>query len=119
MHTDTWLAGVVAESTDRYLPQPLKPTSVPTYTTIDDDIEIEEADQDEDDEDDEPSEPVRLLQQVSTFSQVVAWGHDAVPDADDSFVKGVQDWIAFAQALHGNQAVDERADGGEKQTHKV
>lgn len=119
MDTDTCLAGVVAESTDRYLPQPLKPTSVPTYTTIDDDLEIEDADDEEGEDDDEPSEPVRLLQQVSTFSQVVVWGHDAVPDADDSFVKGVQDWIAFAHALHGDQTAGEKTDGGEKKNHKV
>ncbi|RVX74228.1 hypothetical protein B0A52_02060 [Exophiala mesophila] len=111
--------GVVAESTDRYLPQPAHHTSVPRYTTIDDDIEIEEADQDEDDEDDEPPEPVRLLQQASTFSDVVVWGHDAVPDADDSFVKGVQDWIAFAQALHGDPGAVEKADDDEMKDDSV
>lgn len=89
------------DSTDKFIALPTKATSRPTYTQIDDDIEIEE-------EEDEPPEPVRILQEVSTFDEVVVWGHDAVPDADNAFVRGVQDWIGFAEALHGKPPVNEK-----------
>ncbi|KIW21084.1 hypothetical protein PV08_01663 [Exophiala spinifera] len=84
--------GVVARSTDRYLPQPPKPR--PTYTAVDEDIEIE-------DEEEEPPEPVKVLEEVTTFDDVIVWGHDQVPSQDDAFVKGLEEWISFAEAIHG------------------
>ncbi|KIV80918.1 hypothetical protein PV11_08383 [Exophiala sideris] len=89
--------GVVAESTDRYLPQPIKSQSGPTFTAVDEDIEIEE-------EEEEPPEPVRILDQVSTFDEVIVWGHDRLPSSDDPFVKGIEEWISFAEAIHGKPA---------------
>ncbi|OAL29882.1 hypothetical protein AYO22_01788 [Fonsecaea multimorphosa] len=89
-------AGVVAKTTDRFLPQPCRMQSGPTYTAVDEDIEIA----DEEDED-EPPEPVMLLEELSTFEDVIVWGHDAVPTNEDTFVKGIEEWIAFAEAIHG------------------
>ncbi|KAJ9639133.1 hypothetical protein H2204_004041 [Knufia peltigerae] len=91
-NTVQYNTGVVAKSTDRYLPQPVK--NGPTYTAVDEDIEIE-------DEEEEPPEPVKILEQVTTFDEVVVWGHDRVPDQDDAFVKGLEEWISFAEAIHG------------------
>ncbi|KAI1623411.1 ribonuclease H2 subunit C [Exophiala viscosa] len=89
--------GVVAKSTDRYLPQSTKSQSGPTFTAVDEDIEIEE-------EEEEPPEPVRILEQVSAFDEVLVWGHDQLPSSDDPFVKGIEEWISFAEAIHGKPA---------------
>ena len=88
---------MVAKSTDQYLPQSIQSQSGPTFTAVDSDIEIEE-------EEEEPPEPVRILDQVSTFDEVIVWGHDRLPDSDDPFVKGIEEWISFAKAIHRNTA---------------
>ncbi|KIW81985.1 hypothetical protein Z517_05011 [Fonsecaea pedrosoi CBS 271.37] len=88
--------GVVAKDTDRYLPQPSKTQTGPTYTVVDEDIEIAE-----EDDDDDPPEPVKVFEELSTFEEVIVWGHDAVPTNEDTFVKGIEEWIAFAEAIHG------------------
>lgn len=31
----------------------------------------------------------------------MVWGHDALPAGDDPFVKGVEEWIAFAEMVSG------------------
>lgn len=87
-------AGIVAKSTDRYLPPPAKSRSGPTYTSVDDDIEIQE-------EEDEPPEPVKVVEALSSFENVVVWSHDRVPTSEDPFVKGLDEWISFAEAIHG------------------
>ncbi|EHY59344.1 hypothetical protein ABEF95_015458 [Exophiala dermatitidis] len=87
------VSGVVAKPTNQ-LVQTLKDNSRPTYTTVDDDIQIQ-------DNDDEPAEPVTVLEGLSSFDEVVVWGHDQVPAPDDAFAKGFNEWIEFAQAIHG------------------
>lgn len=102
--------GVIAKSTDRYLPQPIKSQTGPTYTAVDEDIEIEE-------EQEEPPEPVRILDQVSTYDQVIVWGHDRLPGADDPFVKGVEEWVSFAESIHGKPA--EKASSQQNQPDSI
>ncbi|OCT44849.1 ribonuclease H2 subunit C [Cladophialophora carrionii] len=102
--------GVVAKSTDKYLPQPIKSQNSPTYTAVDEDIEIA-------DDEDEPPEPVRILEETSTFEDMVVWGHDIVPTNEDPFVKGIEEWISFAEAIHGDGAKDDQhASGDEKKS---
>lgn len=55
----------------------------------------------EDDVDPELPEPVKVMEEVSTFDELTIWGHDQVPASDDSFVKGIEEWVAFAEAIHG------------------
>ncbi|KAL9113060.1 MAG: hypothetical protein Q9227_002672 [Pyrenula ochraceoflavens] len=58
------------------------------------------ADAEEDDEEEEEeSEPVKVMKTVGTFEELLVWGHDAAPAADDPFVKGVEEWTAFAEAV--------------------
>lgn len=74
--------GVVATSTDRVLP-----------TT-------QRADSDgAEDAETEPEEPVKIMEMQSTFDEFVVWGHEALPAADDTFVKGVEEWLQFADAV--------------------
>ena len=44
-------------------------------------------------------EPVKVLEENGTFEEILVWGHDLPPPADDPFVKGVEEWIAFATAV--------------------
>lgn len=54
----------------------------------------------EDDDPDDTPEPVKILQSTATFDEITIWGHDMLPTADDPFVKGVEEWVAFAEAIH-------------------
>jgi ribonuclease H2 subunit C len=47
----------------------------------------------------EPEEPVKILEINGTFEDLVVWGHEALPAADDTFVKGVEEWLQFAEAV--------------------
>ncbi|EED21965.1 conserved hypothetical protein [Talaromyces stipitatus ATCC 10500] len=49
-----------------------------------------------------PEEPVKILESQATFDQFVVWGHENLPAADDTFVKGVNEWIKLAEAMHGD-----------------
>jgi ribonuclease H2 subunit C len=72
--------GVVVSSTDRVLPK-LKPT-------VDDD---EEAEEDPD---------VKIIEEQSEFDDVMLWGHEALPDdSADPYVRGMEEWIAFAEQV--------------------
>ncbi|KAJ5476178.1 Ribonuclease H2subunit C [Penicillium sp. IBT 31633x] len=75
--------GVVASPTDRVVP--------PSRQVDGDGVEDAEA---------EPEEPVKILETQSTFDDFVVFGHEALPAADDMFVKGVEEWIQFADAMH-------------------
>ncbi|CAG8921414.1 unnamed protein product [Penicillium salamii] len=76
--------GVVAVPTDRVLP----PTQQPDNDNAHDESEMEE--------------PVKILETQGTFDDIVVWGHETVPAADDTFVKGVEEWLQFAEAMHTN-----------------
>lgn len=47
----------------------------------------------------EPEEPVKIMEMQGTFDEFVVWGHEALPAADDTFVKGVEEWLQFADAV--------------------
>lgn len=61
-------------------------------------LEEEVVDGDDEDEEEEEEE-VKVLEEVANFKDFVVWGHETVPDGDDAFVKGVEEWIAFAAAV--------------------
>ena len=52
------------------------------------------------DADGDKDEPVKVLEQVGTFEEVVVWGHEVMPEEDETFVKGVGEWIAWAEGIH-------------------
>lgn len=47
----------------------------------------------------EAAEPVKILETQGTFDDFVVWGHETLPAADDTFVKGVEEWLRFADAV--------------------
>lgn len=40
-----------------------------------------------------------IMEQHAKFGQVMVWDHEAVPDAGDVYVKGIEEWIGFAEAV--------------------
>lgn len=74
--------GLVLKATDQTIIEPVPPA--------------------EEDEEPELPEPVKIVEVVSTFEEVTIWGHDQVPASDDTFVKGVEEWISFAEAIHSH-----------------
>lgn len=55
----------------------------------------------DDDEEPELPEPIKIVEEVSSFDEMMVWGHDQNPSCEDTFVKGVEEWISFAAAIHG------------------
>lgn len=53
---------------------------------------------DEGEDEEEPVE-VRIMDQTGTFSDIVVWGHEMVPDEEDAYRKGIEEWMGFAQAV--------------------
>lgn len=49
-----------------------------------------------------PEKPVdvKVMEQKAVFDEIMVWGHEAVPDAVDVYVKGVEEWIGFAEAVN-------------------
>ncbi|CEL04435.1 hypothetical protein ASPCAL05565 [Aspergillus calidoustus] len=83
--------GIVATHTDRELPS--------TTSNNSDEAEVEEV---------EPAEPIKVLEQQATFGDFVVWAHETIPAADDPYVKGVEEWIKFAEAMHTEPAQDDK-----------
>ncbi|KAJ5179065.1 Ribonuclease H2 subunit C [Penicillium capsulatum] len=86
--------GIIATPTDRVMP--------PAPQT--DNHSVAE------DEDPQPSEPVRILESHGKFDDVVVWGHEILPAADDAFVKGVEEWVRFAETMHSAPTVAASGD---------
>lgn len=42
---------------------------------------------------------VKTLDEVAQFEELVVWGHETVPENDHVLVKGVEEWIRFAEAV--------------------
>lgn len=42
---------------------------------------------------------VKRLECQGRFDEVVVWGHEMVPDGEDGYVRGVEEWIGFAEAV--------------------
>ena len=45
------------------------------------------------------AEPVKTLKAEASFDSITVWGHDRLPTGDDNFVKGIEEWITFAEAV--------------------
>ena len=47
----------------------------------------------------------KILQEVGTFGNVVVWGHETTAETDDVFVKGLGEWINFAESVGPTKCV--------------
>lgn len=48
---------------------------------------------------DEGNEEMGVLEEVAAFEEVVVWDHEKVVEDDDGVVKGMEEWIRFAEAV--------------------
>lgn len=53
----------------------------------------------EEDGDEEEDEEIGVLQEIGSFDKVVLWGHESIIENEDAFVKGMGEWINFAEAV--------------------
>ncbi|KAL5387062.1 hypothetical protein DPSP01_003674 [Paraphaeosphaeria sporulosa] len=88
--------GAVLQITDKNLPQ----------------MRTQPAD-DEDDEGEQETVEVKVAEQIGEFEEVVVWGHGGqVEEGQDMFIRGMKEWMGFAEAMHGEDE-DEGAEGAE------
>ena len=59
------------------------------------DEELEEQEEDEE----EDTEVMKELEEEASFDKIVLWGHESLVEGDDPVVKGVDEWIGFAEAV--------------------
>ena len=85
--------GMVLNKTDALLPKP-RPTAEQLRAMEEDDdaMDVDAGTVDEGVE-------VKMLECQGTFDEVVVWGHEMLPDGEDVYVKGVEEWIGFAEAV--------------------
>jgi hypothetical protein len=78
--------------------------------------------EDEDDTDlsdgEKHAEVVKILKEEARFDTITVWGHDRLPATDDIFVKGIDEWIAFAEAVRNSQCRYAHADDVLADSHK-
>ena len=60
--------------------------------------ELEE-EEEEDEEEVGEVEEVQALEEMACFDKIVLWGHERMVEGEDPFVKGVEEWIGFAEAV--------------------
>ena len=67
----------------------------------DDDKDIHDDDYADGLVDEAPEEPrtLKVLEGIATFQDVMVWGHEVVPDEEDAYVKGLQEWIGLAKTV--------------------
>ncbi|GAB7362213.1 hypothetical protein MBLNU230_g2238t1 [Neophaeotheca triangularis] len=41
----------------------------------------------------------KVADQTATFDGISVWGHESVPGEDDIFVKSLEEWVGFANAV--------------------
>jgi len=84
--------GVVLKHTDRILHQNEQQRHI-----VPEDIELEV-------EDEGRQEDVKITEEIATFEEIMVWGHDRSPDLqEDPYAKGIQEWMAFAEAVSGSR----------------
>ncbi|EFQ92158.1 hypothetical protein CFE70_007953 [Pyrenophora teres f. teres 0-1] len=92
--------GAVLHMTEKLLPQQ-RAQAQPSHDDDDD--------EDGDDAEVEESMPVevKIAEQVGEFDEVVIWGHGGEVDGNgDIFVKGINEWIGFAESMHADEDED-------------
>ena len=50
-------------------------------------------------EDDEEEPEVKIMEEQSVFDEIMVWGHEAVMDEADPYVRGLEEWIGFAEQV--------------------
>jgi ribonuclease H2 subunit C len=95
--------GAILHVTDNQLPQTrVQPVSRNEEGGNDGEEEVEEQ---------IPVE-VKIAEQVGTFEELVVWGHGGeVEGSQDMFVRGMEEWVGFAESMHVDEEEDVQAGG--------
>ncbi len=59
-------------------------------------LRIEEEDEEEEGE---GTQTVGTLEEVAEFEEMIVWDHEAIRSGEDAFVKGMEEWIHFAEVV--------------------
>ena len=49
------------------------------------------------------------MDNIADFDGLVIWGHEGVIESDNIFVKGVNEWVAFAETVSESNSASRRA----------
>ena len=47
----------------------------------------------------EEQEEITIWREVGSFDNLLLWNHESMIDGNDAFVKGLSEWIGFAEAV--------------------
>ena len=59
-------------------------------------------DEQEREEEQELPGEIHIMAAKAQFDEIMVWAHEAVPDDDDPYVRGIHDWIGLAEAVSMN-----------------
>lgn len=57
--------------------------------------------QEEGEQIEEAQEEVTMLNELGSFDRLLIWNHESMVDGDDLFIRGLSEWISFAEAVSG------------------
>ncbi|KAI4671645.1 uncharacterized protein J4E78_000141 [Alternaria triticimaculans] len=98
--------GAILHVTDKQLPQTRTQPQQP-------------ADEDDEDAEVEESMPVevQIAEQVGEFDEVIIWGHGGEVDGSgDAFVRGMNEWVGFAESMHVDEEEQDEDTKPEKKS---
>jgi ribonuclease H2 subunit C len=64
-------------------------------------LEMEKSMDAEEEEDED--EEVKIMEEVAGFNGVWVWGHEAVMDGEDAYVRSLEEWIGVAESVSLNR----------------
>jgi ribonuclease H2 subunit C len=102
----THYTGAVLSITDRLAPTAQSSSQHPPETDASVDADPD-ADVDADLED-EVLEEVKIAEQLGEFDEIVVWGHGGeVDEGSDMFVRGMREWVGFAESMHCDEDTED------------
>ena len=54
---------------------------------------------------------LKLLEEVGQFDEIMIWGHETIAEGDNVFVKGLSEWIGFAESVRRHSLTDDEETG--------
>jgi ribonuclease H2 subunit C len=104
--------GAVVHVTEKTVPRTQAQTHAQTQAR-DQELHDYDGDDDAEHEDIDESAEVKIAEQIGTFDAVVVWDHGGPVDAErDMYIRGVREWIGFAESMHVEDD-DDLEDGAE------
>jgi len=61
---------------------------------------VEEVEEEGEDGEEEKVVESKVVEEVGNFEAIEVWGHEAVVDEGDPYVRGLEEWISFSGAIH-------------------